>query len=259
MKVVVCIKQVPSTNEVRLDPATNTIIRDGKKSVTNPFDTYAIEQAVQIKEQVGGEVIAISMGIPAAESLLRDAQSRGVDKSMLLSDRSFAGADTLATAYTLSLGIKKLKHVDLILCGKMAVDGDTAQIGPELAEHLGIPHVTDVCEIIEVRENEIICKKNTDSGTHKLRVKLPALITVVKDINMPRLPSIPSILFSLTAPFEIHNAVTLGTDRKRIGLAGSPTQVVKTYVPQRINEAILIEGEAVSQAEKLADLIGKVL
>lgn len=259
MKIVVCVKQVPSTNEVRWDPVTNTIIRDGKQSVTNPFDTYAIEQAVQIKEQIGGEVIAISMGIPAVERLLRDAQSRGVDRSILLSDRNFAGADTLATAYTLSLGIKKLNHVDLILCGKMAVDGDTAQIGPELAEHLDIPHVTDVCEIIEVAENEIICKKITDKGALKLRVKLPALITVVKDINMPRLPSIPNILFSITSPFEMHNAATLEADSKRIGLAGSPTQVVKTYAPQRLKEAVLIQGDTVSQAEELADLIGKVL
>jgi len=259
MKIVVCVKQVPSTNEVRLDPVTNTIIRDGKKSVINPFDTYAIEQAVQIKEKVGGEVIAISMGIPAAERLLRDAQSRGVDKSILLSDRSFAGADTLATAYTLSLGIKKLGHVDLIICGKMAVDGDTAQIGPELAENLGIPHITEVCEIIDIDKNEIVCRKLTDKGMQKLRARLPVLITVVKDINMPRLPSIPSVMFSLTAPFEIYNAATLEADGERIGLSGSPTQVVKTYVPQRANEAVTIKGDTASQAEKIADLIGKVL
>lgn len=259
MKIVVCVKQVPSTNEVRWDPVTNTIIRDGKQSVINPFDTYAIEQAVQIKEKAGGEVIAVSMGIPATERLLRDAQSRGVDKSMLLSDRSFAGADTLATAYTLSLGIKKLNHVDLVLCGKMAVDGDTAQIGPELAENLGIPHITEVCEIIDIGEKDIVCKKITDKGVQKLKVRLPALITVVKDINMPRLPSIPSIMFSLAAPFAIHNASTLEADSGRIGLTGSPTQVVKTYVPQRANEAVMIEGDAASQAEKIADLIGKVL
>lgn len=255
MKIVVCIKQVPSTNEVRLDPDTNTIIRDGRQSVTNPFDTYAIEQAVLLKEQHGGEVTALSMGIPATERLLRDAESRGVDRAMLLSDRSFAGADTLATAYTLSLGIKKLGGFDLILCGKMAVDGDTAQIGPELAENLGIPHVTDVCEFLQVSEKDMICKKNTDDGHQVVRVKLPALLTVVKDINMPRLPSIPGVIFGLSAPFEMLDAAALKADPARIGLAGSPTQVVKTYTPERQNEAISLKGDAKSQAAMIAELI----
>ncbi|ABR46990.1 Electron transfer flavoprotein, alpha/beta-subunit-like protein [Alkaliphilus metalliredigens QYMF] len=258
MKIVVCIKQVPSTNEVRLDPVTNTIMRDGRQSVTNPFDTYAIEQAVQIKEELGGEVIALSMGIPATERLLRDAASRGVDSAMLLSDRSFAGADTLATAYTLSLGIRRFHDIDLILCGKMAVDGDTAQIGPELAENLGIPHITDVSEFISVSSKDIVCKKITDTGHQVLRVKLPALLTVVKDINMPRLPSIPGIIFGLTAPFELRDAEALKADPKRIGLSGSPTQVVKTYVPQRQSEAQQIEGDAKIQADSIVKLIKEV-
>lgn len=255
MKIIVCIKQVPSTNEVRLDPVTNTILRDGRQSVTNPFDTYAVEQAVLLKEQLGGEVTALSMGIPATERLLRDAQSRGVDRSMLLSDRSFAGADTLATAYTLSLGVKRIGKFDLILCGKMAVDGDTAQIGPELAENLGIPHVTDVCQLLRVNEKEIICKKVTDDGHQILRVKLPALLTVVKDINMPRLPSIPGVLFGLSAPFEMLDAAQLKADPARIGLFGSPTQVVKTYTPQRLNEAVSLEGDAKAQADLIAGLL----
>lgn len=259
MKIVVCIKQVPSTNEVRLDPVTNTIVRNGRQSVINPFDTYAIEQAVQIKEQHGGEVIAMSMGIPATEKLLRDAQSRGVDRAILLSDRDFAGADTLATAYTLSLGIKQLENFDLILCGKMAVDGDTAQIGPELAENLGIPHVTDVCEFINITPGEIVCKKITDRGYQVLRVKLPALLTVVKNINMPRLPSIPGVLFGLSAPLELKNAVDLHADSKCIGLSGSPTQVVKTYMPQRQSEAIVIEGDIETQAKQIAKFIKEVL
>jgi electron transfer flavoprotein beta subunit len=259
MKIVVCVKQVPSTNEVRLDPVTNTIMRDGRQSVTNPFDTYAIEQGVQIKEQVGGEVIALSMGIPATERLLRDAASRGVDQALLLSDRSFAGADTLATSYTLSLGIQELGQVDLILCGKMAVDGDTAQIGPELAEHLGIPHVTDVCGIEQVTESAVICKKATDTGYQRLRVQLPALLTVVKDINMPRLPSIPGILAGLKVPFEMKNAAAMNADPKRIGLTGSPTQVVKTYVPQRIREAVVIEGDEKKQAQAISNLLSEVI
>ena len=144
MRYVVCIKQVPSTNEVRLDPVTNTILRDGRQSVVNPFDAHAVEEGVRLKERFGGEVLAISMGIPAVEELLRDAVARGADRAVLLSDRAFAGADTLATSYTLAAGIRRAGTFDLILCGKMAVDGDTAQIGPELAEQLGIPHLTEV-------------------------------------------------------------------------------------------------------------------
>jgi len=259
MKIVVCIKQVPSTNEVRLDPVTNTIIRDGRQSVTNPFDTYAIEQAVQIKEKLGGEVIGLSMGIPATERLLRDAESRGADRALLLSDRNFAGADTLATAYTLSLGIKEYGAFDLILCGKMAVDGDTAQIGPELAENLGIPHVTDVGELLEVEEGKVVCKKITDYGHQIIEVKLPALLTVVKDINMPRLPSIPGVLFGIEAPFETKDANDLNADMSRIGLSGSPTQVVRTFTPERLSEAILIEGDGAAQAEGIAEILKEVL
>lgn len=259
MRIIVCIKQVPSTNEVRLHPIHNTIMRDGRQSVINPFDTYAIEQAVQIKEEQRGEVIAISMGIPATERLLRDTISRGVDRGILLSDRNFAGADTLATAYTLFLGVQKIGEFDLILCGKMAVDGDTAQIGPELAENLGIPHVTDVCQFIQVSKTEILCKKVTDYGHQILRVKLPALITVVKDINMPRLPSIPGVIFSLSATFEIQDALRLKADQQRIGLKGSPTQVVKTYIPERKDKAIEVTGEAQIQAEWIKNLLKEVL
>ncbi len=259
MKIAVCIKQVPSTNEVSMDPVTNTIIRDSRQSVTNPFDTYALEQAVQLKEKLGGEVIAISMGIPGTERLLRDAESRGADRAVLLTDREFAGADTLATSYTLALGIKQLGDVDLILCGKMAVDGDTAQIGPELAEQLGIPHATDVCEILEADPQKIVCRKNTDWGTMVLRIQLPALLTVSKDINLPRLPSIPGVLFGLTAPFEIKDANKLEAEPGRIGLTGSPTQVVSTYVMQRRSEAQSIEGEPGTQAEKIKKLIKELL
>ena len=169
MKIIVCIKQVPSTNEVKLDPETKTIIRDGRQSVINPFDTYAMEEAVRLKEKLGGTVCALSMGIPAVERLLREAMSRGVDSALPLSDRAFAGADTLATAYTLSLGVRHLGDFDLILCGRMAIDGDTAQIGPELAEDLGIPQVTNVTAILEAREGELLCAKATDQGTQQVR------------------------------------------------------------------------------------------
>ena len=258
MKTIVCVKQVPSTNEVRLDPVTKTIIRDGRQSVINPFDTYAIEEAVRLKEKLGGEVIAMSMGIPATERLLRSAVSVGVDSALLLTDRAFAGSDTLATSYALSLGAKELRF-DLILCGKMAVDGDTAQIGPELSRQLGIPCVTDVCEILEASETKLTVKKVTDTGFAEVTVKLPALLTVTKDINMPRLPSISGVRRSLTAPFRAVTAAQVGADPARCGLNGSPTHVVKTYTPDRTQKAEFLTGTAEETAAAVLKICGEVL
>ena len=254
MRIIVCVKQVPSTNEVRLDPVTRTIIRDGRQSVINPFDTHAMEEAVRLKERMGGEVCALSMGIPATERLLRDAMARGVDRSVLLTDRAFAGSDTLATSYALSLGVKKIGDFDLILCGKMAVDGDTAQIGPELSAHLGIPYITDVCEILEVTEKRLRCRKVTDTGFAEVEVALPALLTVGKDINLPRLPSISGVRFSLTAPFQSYTAADVGADPARCGLTGSPTQVVKTYAPDRTHRAEFLTGDSGEIARRVRKL-----
>lgn len=255
MRSVVCIKQVPSTNKVRLDPETNTIIRDGKQSVVNPFDLYALEEAVRLKERNGGSVAVISMGIPSAERLLRDAMSRGADSAVLLSDRAFAGSDTLATSYTLSLGIKRLGGFDLIFCGKMAVDGDTAQIGPELAETLGIPHVTDVTEIIETDGKYIKVKRSAENCLEVLKIELPALLCVVKDINLPRLSAISGIRYSLCAPFTKYDAQSLQADEKRTGLGGSPTQVVRTFTPARQSESVKISGGSAGQARRIAEII----
>ena len=255
MKIIVCIKQVPSTNEVKLDPETKTIIRDGRQSVINPFDTYAMEEAVRLKEKLGGTVCALSMGIPAVERLLREAMSRGVDSALLLSDRAFAGADTLATAYTLSLGVRHLGDFDLILCGRMAIDGDTAQIGPELAEDLGSPQVTTVTAILEARKGELLCAKATDQGTQQVRVKLPALLTVAKDINMPRMASIRGVKQSLQAPLEVLSAADVQADPQRIGLKGSPTQVVRTFTPEKTVECVWLEGDTAQQAGQLAKVL----
>lgn len=238
MKHIVCIKQVPSTNEVRLDPETHGIIRDGRQSVINPFDLYAVELAKQLKEKTGGTLTALSMGIPATERLLREAVSRGADDAVLLTDRAFAGSDTLATSYAISLGVNAVGGADLILCGKMAVDGDTAQIGPELAETLGIHHVTDVCEVLDITEKDITVKKLTETGTVTLKVAFPAVITVVKDIVQPGLPSIAGVRKSLKAPFRSFSAAEAGADITRTGFAGSPTNVVKTFTPEGRTEAV---------------------
>lgn len=248
MNIIVCIKQVPSSNQVRLHPVTHTIMRDAKESVINPFDAHAIEQAVMLREQCGGKVTAISMGIPDTEQLLRDAIARGADEGVLLSDRRFAGADTLATSYTLSMGIAGKIPYDLILCGKMAVDGDTAQIGPELAEQLHIPHVTDVCCMIKASEKELIVKKKCDHGYQIIRVMLPALLTVTREINLPRLPSIAGIKASCEKEIPVVNADMLDLDQSRIGLNGSPTQVMNTYAPSREKTIVYLEGTLEEQA-----------
>ncbi len=259
MKIIVCIKQVPSSNEVRLDPVTKTIIRDGDQSVTNPYDSYGLELAIQLKESLGGEISVLSMGIPATKRLLRDALSRGADRALLLTDRAFAGSDTLSTSYVLSLGIKKLGDFDLILCGKMAIDGDTAQIGPELAEHLKIPHVTEVLKIIKASDSEVICLRKLGDEQQVLRVRLPALLTVAKDINLPRLPSIVGLAYGLSAPLETADAEALDADRRRCGLDGSPTQVIRTAVPTRGAGCVKLTGSPQAQASALLNMIDEEL
>lgn len=243
MRFIVCIKQVPSTNEVRLDPETHAIIRDGRQSVVNPFDLYAVEQARLLRDRMGGKLTALSMGIPATERLLRECVSRGCDDAVLLTDRAFAGSDTLATSYAISLGVKKLGGADLILCGKMAVDGDTAQIGPELAQTLGYHCVTDVCEVLDITEKTITVSKKTEDGTVTERVAFPAVITVVKDIVQPSLPSIAGVRKSFTAPFESITAAAADADTARTGFNGSPTTVVKTFTPEGRTEALGIVKE----------------
>lgn len=258
MNCIVCIKQVPSTNKVALDPETNTIIRDGKASVMNPFDSYALEEAVRIKEKFGGKVTALSMGIPATEKILRDAVARGADGACLLSDRAFAGADTLATSYALSLGVRKIGSFDLILCGKMAVDGDTAQIGPELAETLGIPHVTDVEEIISLERGAVTVRRVTDFGYEVVQAQLPALLCVLREINLPRMPSIARIRVAEAADVAVWDAESVGADGTRIGLDGSPTQVVRTFTPERNKERITIEGSAKEAAKRTLEAIAEI-
>ena len=276
MNTVVCIKAVPSTTKVRMDPVTNTLIRDGRQSVVNPFDQSALEEAVQIKERLGGTVTALSMGIPDTVRLLRDCLSRGADYGLLLSDRAFAGADTLATSYALSCAVRQLQEgaidfsrpdevltpgcapalpVDLVICGKMAVDGDTAQIGPEIASVLGIPCVTDVVEIIDVTPDLIRVRRGLEGGTAIVEVRLPAVITVVKDICSPRMPSITGVRFGEQGPVAVRTATQVGADTTRCGLAGSPTQVVRSFTPDRDEQCVVFEGPAASQAAQLVELL----
>ncbi|MCR4962616.1 MAG: electron transfer flavoprotein subunit beta/FixA family protein [Firmicutes bacterium] len=257
MKIIVCIKQVPATNEVRLDPVTNTIIREGIESITNPFDTYAIEEAIRLKKKLGWQTAALSMGIPAVKEILRDAMALGIDEAYLLSDRGFAGADTLATAYALAGGVQKVGGAQLIICGKMATDGDTAQVGPMLAEMLGVPHITDVAEIISIDEKEMVCRKLTDDGYQEVKMQLPALITVNKEINVPGLPSMQGILNTYDAPVTTYTVPDLDVAPELLGLAGSPTQVVRTFIPNLTIDNEWLTGTVNQQADALLNRLSE--
>ncbi len=260
MRIVVCVKAVPGSTKVKMDPKTNTIVRDGKQAVINPFDASALELALQIRESLEASgknvtITALSMGIPATAELLRDCVARGATSGLLLSDRAFAGADTLATTYALSLGIENAGGADLIICGKMAVDGDTAQIGPELAGTFDIPCITDVTELLEVSTQHVRLLHATDEGHDVVDVPLPTVITVSKDAAQLRMPSIAGIMEAANAEVRILTAAEAGADSTRCGLAGSPTQVVRSFVPEREHNCTHLEGDAASTAAQVAKII----
>lgn len=231
MKIVVCVKQVPDTTEVKINPETNTLIREGVASIINPFDMYAIEEALRTREKLGGTVTVLSMGPPQAAEALKEAIAMGADEAILLSDRAFAGADTLATSYALAKGIEKIGDVQLIFCGKQAIDGDTAQVGPEIAEKLGIPHVTYVKKIDEINEQEMIVERMNEDGYERVQLPLPALVTVVKEINEPRLPSLKGKMRAKNVEIPVWSAEMIGADPEKVGLNGSPTWVKRIFIP----------------------------
>ena len=256
MKIAVCIKQVPDTTDVKIDPKTNTLIREGVASITNPFDEYAVEEALLIKEKHGGEVHVISMGPPQAIEVLKNALAVGADKVYLVSDRAFAGADTLATAYALSKTIKTIGDVDLVICGKQAIDGDTAQVGPGIATRLGMPQLTYVSKIREINleKKRIIVERLLEHGREVLESSLPALLTVVKDINEPRLPSLLGIKKAARAQIPTLTAKDIGADENKIGLKGSPTWVMKVFSPEaRGGSGEILKGELTEVAPLLVN------
>jgi len=253
MNIVVCLKQVPGTTEVKIDPQTNTLIRQGIENIINPFDTYAIEEGVRIKEKDGGKVTVISMGPSQAEAALREAVSLGADEAVLLSDRAFAGADTWATAFTLSCAVKKLDKYDLIICGRQTIDGDTGQVGPELAEMLDIPFVAYVSRIEEIKESYLRVLRMIEEGHEIIETTLPAVITVAKEINIPRLPSLRGIMKSKSAKIDTWDIKELGVDESAVGLSGSSTQVIKIFFPQRVHQAEMLEGPLEKQVDTLID------
>jgi len=252
LKIVVCIKQVPDTTNVKINPETNTLIREGVESIINPFDMYAIEEALRVKEKHGGSVTVLSMGPPQVEDSLREAVSLGVDEAILLTDRGFAGADTLATSFTLAEGIRKIGDVDIIFMGKQAIDGDTGQVGPGVAEHLSYPHITDIRKIEEIDSSKkITVERLLEDGYVRLRSPLPVVLTVVKEINEPRLPSLRGKMNAKKIQITNWTVADMGMDASRIGLNGSPTQVMRIFTPPKPEGGKIFEGEAQETVSEL--------
>ncbi|MDD5465349.1 MAG: electron transfer flavoprotein subunit beta/FixA family protein [Candidatus Omnitrophica bacterium] len=255
MNIIVCIKQVPETTEVRINPETNTLMREGVKAIINPFDMYAIEEALRLKERFGGKISVITMGPPQAEGALREAISMGADEGYLVCDRAFAGSDTWATSYTLAGAIKKLGSFDLIICGKQASDGDTAQVGPGISTHLNIPQVTYVKKVEEATDKTMRLERMLEEGYEIIETPLPALLTVVKEINEPRIPSLKGLMRAKSAKITTFTQKELDLDPQQIGLCGSPTQVVKIFTPAPRLGGQILKGEIPEIAKQLVDLI----
>ncbi len=259
MRIIVCIKQVPDTTEVRIDPKTNTLIREGVPSILNPYDQFALEEGIRVRELAGGgKITVLTMGPPQARTALVKCLALGADDAILLSDRAFAGADTWATALTLSHAVRKMGEFDLILCGQQAIDGDTAQVGPELAENLGLPQVTYVEELNGVTGNKLELRKQIEDGYQQIEVQLPALLTLMPSTSFePGIPPMSGIMKAKRKPFDIWDAEAIGGDPETLGLEGSFTQVVKTYPPPSRGESMILDGSPEETASKLVSFLVK--
>ena len=234
MNIVVCIKQVPNTNEVKLDPVKGTLIREGVPSIINPDDKAGLEAALRLKDSTGAHVTVLSMGPPQADAVLREALAMGADEAILVTDRAFGGADTLATSTTIAAAIKTLKF-DMIITGRQAIDGDTAQVGPQIAEHLGIPNIS-YAEDIKVEGDCVTVKRQYEDRYHIIKVKMPCLITALSELNEPRYMT-PGGIFDAyrNAEVKVITRKDLDIDDSSIGLKGSPTRVCKTFTKQPVN------------------------
>ena len=256
MNIVVCIKQVPDTTEIKIDPVKNTLIRTGVPSIMNPFDKNALETGLQLKDQYGGKVTVISMGPPQAKAVLREALSMGADDAWLITDRAFGGSDTYATSYILSQAIGKLGPFDVILGGKQAIDGDTGQTAPSIAEHLDAVRLTYILDL-QVDGDKVIARRQVEEGIEVIETVLPVLCTATKESNKPRYGTVKRKIASLKAEIpEITLADLVGADQSKMGLKGSPTKVKATFTPQRTASGVNIEGN--NPAEMAGSLIVKL-
>lgn len=257
MKIAVCIKQVPDTTEIRIDPVKKTLIRTGVPSIMNPFDVNAVEAALELKDRYGGEVTVISMGPGQAKAILREAIAMGADHAYLVTDRAFGGSDTYATSYILSQTLRKFGPFDIILGGKQAIDGDTGQTAPSIAEHLGAARLTYVLDL-KVEGDKVIAHRQIEEGSQVTESKMPVLCTVTKETNVPRYPTLRRKLYSLRCDIP---EVTLadmpeGFETGKIGLNGSPTRVKYTFTPERSNQCEKVEGS--TSTEIAQNLIAKL-
>lgn len=249
MLVVCCIKQVPDTTQVQIDPVTNTLVREGIPFIMNPYDTHALEECLRLKARYGVRVAALSMGPPNAEATIRKALSLGVDEAILLSDRMFGGADTLATSRVLAAAVDRLgrdDEVGLVICGKQTIDGDTAQVGPGIATRLGYTQLTLVDRIEECNfeSRRIRVRRKLEGRYEVVEGSLPSMVTVVREINRPRYPAVPSRLAVVDAPVTVWDNKVLGLEAESVGLKGSPTWVSRIFSPERAKGQILGDGEA---------------
>lgn len=261
MRIIVCIKQVPDTSEIKIDPVTNTLIRAGVPSIVNPFDKNALEAALQLRELHGGTVTVVSMGPPAAKEALKECIAMGADDAVLLTDRAFGGSDTYATSYILAYAIRHLEPYDLIICGKQAIDGDTGQTGASMSEHLGIPQLTYAVKI-EAEDGLVRVHREVEEGVMVLETKMPALCTVGKDINEPRSATMKGKLRANKAQIREVTAADLpGMDPEKRGLKGSPTRVKKTFTPSLKKSGLIVDGgdAAFAVARLIAELEKKEL
>lgn len=250
MKIVVCVKQVPNTNEIKINPETGTLIRDGVESILNHDDANALEQALRIKdEDEDTRVTVITMGPPQAKEMLQECIAMGADEAILLSDRALGGSDTWATSNALAAGIRKIGDYDLIFAGRQAIDGDTAQVGPQIAEKLGLAQVTYVKEF-RMEGKDIYVKRALEDGYEELKVKLPCVLTAIKDLNTPRYMSIKGILKGAKAEIKVWGAEDIGVDKSTVGLKASPTNVFRSFTPKPKGKGITVEGDT---AKELAE------
>ena len=259
MRIAVCVKQVPDTNEIRINPETGTLIRDGVPSILNNDDANALEQALQIKDaNPDTTVTVLTMGPPQAREMLQECLAMGADEAILLSDRALGGSDTWATSNALAAGLRKAGPFDLIFAGRQAIDGDTAQVGPQIAEKMGLPQVTYVKEF-ELEGDAVTVKRALEDGYEKLRVKLPCVLTAIKELNTPRYMSVPGILRAAKAEIPVWSAEDIGVDKTVVGLKASPTNVFRSFTPKPKGKGITVEGDTPKEqaGNLLADLRAK--
>ncbi len=260
MKIIVCVKQVPDTSGKVAVNEDGTLNRASMATITNPDDLNAVEAALQLKDETGAEVIVISMGPPPAEGMLRELLARGADKAILVSAREFGGSDTYATSQILAAAIKKvgLEKEDVVFCGRQAIDGDTAQVGPQIAEKLGLPQVSYVAEIHKDGE-DITVRRMLEDGYMTIKVKTPCLLTCIKELNSPRYMSVPGIFECYSKPYEVYDYETLKDDPlidpSTIGLKGSPTNIFKSFTPPQKGVGMMLEGADKATCEKLAGIL----